>query len=349
MKLRKKDINRVLVIGMAGGLARLTVDHLLKTYPSASVIGVDSRPPGVIFKDDRIQYLQMKYSRTNFEKLFRNHQFDVVLHLGRMTHVSVRPDPDRLDLNLMGSNLILDRCLHFGVKKVVVLSTFHVYGALPDNTVFIQEDAPLRASIRYPELHDVVEMDRIATNWMWKHQKDIQMLVLRPCNIIGPQINNVISRYLKAKFMPIPFDYNPMMQFIHEDDMARIIVDSLRQVPTGVYNIAPDESIPLNVAKKYLGLPTVPTSMFFWSQIAQLVKKSVWPLPNYLIDYLKFSCIIENESLKQYLTAPLTRRSTMQTLAQLLPEGARMLDTSPELSAISTRMKRDHRARAAVS
>ena len=146
MKLRKKDVNRILVVGMAGGLARITVNRLLREYPNANIIGVDSRKPPVIFTDERLQYLQMKYTRTNFEKLFRNHSFDVVLHLGRMTHVSVRPDPDRLDLNMMGSNLILDRCRHFGVKKVIILSTFHVYGALPDNAVFISEDAPLRAS-----------------------------------------------------------------------------------------------------------------------------------------------------------------------------------------------------------
>ena len=46
------------------------------------------------------------------------------------------------------------------------------------NPVFITEDYPLKASIKYPELRDVVEMDQIATNWMWKNQNDIETIVL---------------------------------------------------------------------------------------------------------------------------------------------------------------------------
>lgn len=79
----------------------------------------------------------------------------------------------------MGTNRILDLCERSGVAKVIILSTFHVYGALSDNSIFLGEDAPLRASIRHPELRDVIEMDQICTNWMWKNQKSISTVVLK--------------------------------------------------------------------------------------------------------------------------------------------------------------------------
>ena len=44
----------------------------------------------------------------------------------------------RLNLNIMGTNRILDLSLKFKIKKVIVLSTFHVYGALPDNPTFLK-------------------------------------------------------------------------------------------------------------------------------------------------------------------------------------------------------------------
>lgn len=51
--------------------------------------------------------------------------------------------------------------------------------------MFLKEDAPLRASFKYAELRDVVEMDQMCTNWMWKNQNNIETIVLRPSNIIG--------------------------------------------------------------------------------------------------------------------------------------------------------------------
>ena len=52
------------------------------------------------------------------------------------------------------------------VRRVIVLSTWHVYGAYSDNPVFIKESNLLRLSIKHPDLRDVVEMDQLTTNWI---------------------------------------------------------------------------------------------------------------------------------------------------------------------------------------
>ncbi len=315
--MKESDIKSVLIIGIAGGLAKITAGLLLKSFPNAKIIGVDSRPINPVIRHDNIEYRQMRYTRGNFEKLFRDKEFDAVFHLGRMSHADTSPIgtmEQRLDLNLMGTRRILDLCLKFAIKKVVILSTYHVYGALSDNPVFINEDHPLRASIKYPELRDVVEMDQIATNWMWKNQKDIETIVLRPCTIVGPQIKNTMTRYLVTPYAPVCADFNPMFQFIHEYDMASILRDSLTKLSTGIYNAATDECISLKAAKEILNRPTTPIPSFVLSSTAKLISTSFWRFPRYLIDYLKFACIIDNGLLKSQLGQDAFRYKTREAL-----------------------------------
>ena len=302
-----ENIKKVLIIGMAGGLAKILSGIINRKHPHIEIIGVDSRKIESDVKRDNIKHIQMKYTRGNFEKIFREHNFDIVFHLARLSHASALPSASlaqRLDLNLMGTKRILDLALDYQVKKIVVLSTFHVYGALRDNPTFISEDSPLRASIKYPELRDVVEMDQLATNWLWKNQQDIRTIVLRPCNIIGPQINNTMSQYLTTPYAPIPVDFNPMFQFVHEFDMANILFKSIEQLPTGIYNDAPDETISLKQARKQIGKKSLPVPIFFFEQILKSVNNPLWKFPNYLIDYIKFSCIIDNANLNKYINDP---------------------------------------------
>jgi UDP-glucose 4-epimerase len=309
----------VLVIGAAGGLAQITIGLLSKHYPHLKIVGVDNRTRMPMADRKNVIIHPMNYTRGNFEKLFRDYSFDAVFHLGRLSHSKLNAKyslSERLDLNVMGTNRILDLSLKFNVKKVLILSTFHVYGALADNPIFIREDHPLRASIKHPELRDVTEMDQVATSWMWQHQSEIQTLVLRPCNIIGPQINNSITQYLRASYAPVPIDFNPMFQFIHEFDMARVIVQSVENVPTGIYNIAPEDSIPLKLAREIVGRPSLKVPISLLEPAAMIVKK-LWRFPDYMIDYVKFSCVISSSSLGKHLPQDLYRFKTKEALELL--------------------------------
>jgi UDP-glucose 4-epimerase len=214
----------------------------------------------------------------------------------------------------MGTNRILELCERSGIKKVIILSTFHVYGALPDNSIFLTEDAPLRASMRHPELRDVIEMDQICTNWMWKNQNSISTLVLRPCNIIGTQIQNAMTKFLSGRLALSPMDYNPFFQFIHEFDMAHILYKCLSEVPTGTYNIAGNDFISLREALKVVGTPGVPFPMVLAGSLNSALKKLHIEVPEYLLDYLKFSCLISNQKLQGYLGPQFLRFSIKEAL-----------------------------------
>lgn len=307
---------KILMIGIAGGLAQMTARLILTENPEWQVIGIDSRSVENVPALKGLTTLNLKYSRGNFENLFRTHHFDIVYHLGRISHSSNEQNvlAKRIDLSVMGTNRILELCERSGVKKVVILSTFHVYGALPDNSIFIGEDAPLRASIRHPELRDVIEMDQICTNWMWKNQNSITTIVLRPCNIIGTQIQNAMTKFLSGPVALSPMDYNPFFQFIHEYDMANVLYRSHESLTTGTYNVAGDDFISLREALHVVDTKGIPFPMMLAESLNSALKKFSIEVPEYLLDYLKFSCLISNQELKKQLGPDFLRFSIKEAL-----------------------------------
>jgi UDP-glucose 4-epimerase len=309
-------MKKILFIGIAGGLAQMSARLILMEHPNWEIIGIDSRDVSNVPQLKGLTAIQLKYSRGNFENLFRTHQFDVVYHLGRISHSSNTHNvlAKRIDLSVMGTNRILDLCERSQVKRVVILSTFHVYGALPDNSIFLNEDAPLRASIKHPELRDVIEMDQICTNWMWRHQNTISTVVLRPCNIIGTQIQNAMTRFLAGPIALSPMDYNPYFQFIHEFDMANVLYKALDSIPTGTYNVAGDGFISLREALKIVGTKGIPFPMMLAGGVNHFLKRLSIDVPDYLLDYLKFSCLISNQELKKHLGPDFLRFSIKEAL-----------------------------------
>jgi len=307
---------RVLIIGISGGLAQILAQLILEINPQWYILGVDSRSVKDVPALKGLNAKKIRFSRGNFENLFRDHQFDYVYHLARMSHSSNTQDSitERLELSVMGTNRILDLSLRFNVKKIIVLSTYHVYGALADNSIFLKEDAPLKASMKYPELRDVVEMDQICTTWMWKYQNQIDSVVLRPCNIVGNRISNTMSRFLVSHLALKPVDYNPVFQFIHEFDMARVLYHAIEELPTGIYNVATDEFITLRDALKTIGTNGIPFPLSMISVLNHVLKVAKLDVPEYLIDYLKYSCLIDNSLLKKHLGDQFFRFQMNETL-----------------------------------
>lgn len=311
--------HKILIIGIAGGLAQMTARLILTENPEWEIVGIDSRDISKVPPLKGLTSVQLKYSRGNFENLFRSHEFQSVYHLGRISHSSNTHNvlAKRIELSVMGTNRILDLCERSGVKKVIILSTFHVYGALPDNSIFLNEEAPLKASMRHPELRDVVEMDQICTSWMWKNQNNISTVVLRPCNIIGTQIQNAMTKFLAGPIALSPMDYNPFFQFIHEFDMAQVLYRVLQEVPTGTYNVAGSDFISLREALDFVGTKGIPFPMVLAGGLNSMLKKFNIEFPDYLLDYLKFSCLVSNKELTKHLGTSYLRFSIREALEMI--------------------------------
>jgi len=87
-------------------------------------------------------------------------------------------------------------------------------------------------------------------------------------------------------------------------------------VKTGIYNVAPEETITLKEAKELVAHSYVPFPVSILSPVAKIVKK-LWTFPDYLIDYIKYPCIIDGRELMRNLPDVELRFTTKQALKLL--------------------------------
>jgi UDP-glucose 4-epimerase len=184
------------------------------------------------------------------------------------------------------------------VKKVIVVSTFHVYGAHQHNHLHITEDDPLRASQIFPELSDAVELDNVSTTFLLKY-REVQTMVLRPVNIIGPRINNQITKLLRADHCPFLLGYDPLQQFIHENDFAEAIRLCLRGTHAGIYNVAGEGVVPYLRSIRFAGSKPFPVPNFLAYRLVGLMKQFNFNFPKHLVDYFKYPTIISDASFRR--------------------------------------------------
>jgi UDP-glucose 4-epimerase len=278
----------VLITGFAGGLAQRTARCLLGK--GREVVGVDYRPapalPGVTL-------YRASYNKTAIEDVFRKHSIESVLHLGRVGNLSEEMEK-RFELNVIGTQKILKLCLTHGVRSLVVLSTFHIYGAHPKNHTPISEDDPLRAGPEFPEIADAIQLDNMATTWIYRHP-EVSVSVLRPVNVVGPTIRNTMSTFLRLARVPYLAGFNPMTQFIHEDDLAGAIVAAMEGSARGVYNVAGGDAVPWRTALDIIGAKTFPLP----SSLVKLYLRTFSDFPEYLVNFFKYPCVLTDRSFRE--------------------------------------------------
>jgi UDP-glucose 4-epimerase len=278
---------RVLITGLSGSLSQLVADRLLEE--GHEVIGVDYRPkkPGT---PRAITFYQANYNKRLIEDVFRRHQPEWVLHLGRVGNLKTTANK-RFDLNVVGSAKIMELSVQYGVDRLVVMSTFHIYGAHAANHIPIFEDEPLRAGQGFPQLADAVQADSQALTWVYRHRK-LRTVVLRPTNIVGPHIQNAISTYLRSGTQAYLLGYSPMWQFVHELDMVDAILLAAKGKEVGVFNVAGRGEIPLIRALSLTGATLIPVPAPIAFAILQL--GGGFTIPPYFLDFFKYPCIVSD-------------------------------------------------------
>lgn len=249
-------MEKVLITGIAGGQGRLVARRLMETHDVCGVDVADWRghPQGI--RTHRVDLRKRK-----FEDVFRTEKPKTVIHMGFIRHFR-EDDEERHDVNVRGTKQLLDHCVKHGVEKLIVMSSGYVYGAFPENPYFIDEEAPLSASRNYPEIRDLIEVDTIASAFIWKYP-EIRTCVLRPVSTLGGNTHSFASAYLRQRRVPTVLGFNPMMQFIHEADVTEAIVLALEHGLRGVYNVVGPGEVPLHTAIHETGGSAMPMLDFF--------------------------------------------------------------------------------------
>ncbi|TAM10641.1 MAG: NAD-dependent epimerase/dehydratase family protein [Nevskiaceae bacterium] len=278
----------VLVTGAGGSLAQRVIARL---HPHHNVVAADFRRR-VETDADIPSYLVQLYKRT-FEDVFAAHKIDAVIHIGRM-FPHERNRAQRYNANVMGTRRLFDLCRKYQVGQVIVHSTYFVYGATAWNPALIDEDAPLKASEVTQDLVDSVELESLANIQLWRHP-ELHVTVLRPCNVLGPDVRNSLSILLSNRFAPVLLGFAPLMQFVHVDDMAEAIVLAFEKNHPGIYNVAPADYIPYPDAVRECGchrVPVLSVPPLLPRAISRVLNSNVF-FPPYLINYFKYPVILD--------------------------------------------------------
>ena len=306
------DLPRAVAItGIAGNLGKALAKLL---HTETRIVGIDRRPFREKPKD--LEHHQVDIRKKRVEEAFRRGRVEALIHLGIM-HDPRMPQSEAHSFNVVGTQKILDLCVRHGVRKVVVLSSANVYGPLPGNPNFLPEETPLMAAAHFSEMSDLIEVDMYAQSFMWKHP-EVETVILRPVNIVGPTVRNAPSNYLRLERPITVLGFDPMVQLIHQEDVCRALALALRPGARGIYNVTGPGEVPLSAVFAELGRRPVPVPHFL---VRPLVKRlfdaRLSSFPPGEVDHIQYLCAVDGSRFVRDLGfAP--RHSLRETIRSVL-------------------------------
>jgi UDP-glucose 4-epimerase len=286
-------MKKLLITGISGGQGRLVSRRVGGTW---GVTGVDRIPWEGAPEDLSVHVVDLRKSR--FDNVFRVEKPDAVVHLAFVRHF--RGDPEvRHEVNVAGTQRLLENCAEHGVKQLVVLSSSYVYGAMPENPRYIREGHPLNVSRTFPEIRDLAEVEGLVGTFMWRYP-EIATAILRPVNTLGYYGHSAVGRYMRLDTVPTVIGFDPMMQFIHEEDVAEAIVTTLDHNLRGVYNVEGPGAVPLTTALEAVGARTLalPDPVVHFT-ISSLFRLGLYQFPPSAIDFIKYACTVSGERFRE--------------------------------------------------
>jgi UDP-glucose 4-epimerase len=129
----------------------------------------------------------------------------------------------------------------------------------------------------------------------------VTVSLLRFANVLGTDIVTPISTALSLPMTPAIFGFDPLMQFVEEDDVVRSIEFVLARELPGVYNVAGDGRLPWSEVASISGrriapvLPPVLTSL----AASPLSRFNILDLSPELLDLLRYGRGADNRRLKR--------------------------------------------------
>ena len=282
-------MEKVLITGIAGGQGRLLARRLLENFEVCGVdrVGWEGHPRGV-----EVHVVDLR--KKKFEDVIRHELPTAIVHMGMVRHFR-GSQRLRHDVNVRGTKQLLDHCVHHGVQQLVVMSSSYVYGAFPENPYFMDEDSPLSASRSYPEIRDLVEVDTLASAFLWRYPH-IRTCVLRPVNVLGYYVHSMIGGYLRQRRVPTVMGFDPMMQFVHEEDLSEAIALALEHRLQGVFNVTGPGEVPFLTAIRETGGNPLPLPEPVMRPLFErLFRWGLAPYPPGALDYLKYPVTVSGE------------------------------------------------------
>jgi nucleoside-diphosphate-sugar epimerase len=327
----------IAITGVGGLLGRALVTELSRRDAVDRIIGLDVTDPqlGATATDVELRLLDVRDPR----------MVDALAGVDVLVHLAFQMDPIRdLDemrsINLDGTRNVLEAARAARLGRVVYLSSVVAYGAHADNDVPLTEASPLRGTPGFP----YAEHKRDVETWLWPWHaagEGPALTVLRSSAVLGPGVQNFITRLLELPVLPVIDGRLPPLQFVHLDDVVGAIAHVIEHELDGVFNVAPDGWLE---HERIVGLITRGTVEVSASLLERLVDRSlrlgVGELPPAIVELFRHPWVLANERLRATGWAP--QRTNEEALLEAV------LEHAPYYALGRFRLRRDRLRIAAV-
>ncbi|MCP4714004.1 MAG: NAD-dependent epimerase/dehydratase family protein [Deltaproteobacteria bacterium] len=199
------------------------------------IIGIDIRPPEI--RSAKLTFYSCDIRSPEVCEIIDREKVDTIAHLAFVLS-STRNKQQQYDIDVNGSRNVIEAVRRSRVTRVVLASSTSVYGVHADNPNPIGEDSPRRPNPDNAYAVHKVEVEDLFFR-LAGEKKEVTVTVFRPCMILGPHMDNLISRCAwQAPQIAGVIGYNPQLQFVHEDDVVNAFSAAILQEMPGTYNLA---------------------------------------------------------------------------------------------------------------
>jgi UDP-glucose 4-epimerase len=282
---------KVLVPGIAGRLGKVLATKLIDL--GHDVIGIDRRP----FRDAPagVEMHELDIRKRAAEDVFRRVRPNAVVHMATVTHLVVQSE-DRYRINLGGTRAVFEHSAAYGVEHVVFVGRHTYYGAAADSPLFHTEDEPPMGLASFPELADLVAADLYAGSALWRYPSFVTS-VLRMVYTLGSTGHGTLATFLRGARVPTILGYDPLFQFMHEEDVASALATTLDKRPRGVFNVAGPQPVPLSVVIRETGRTNVPLPEIVLN--TALGRFGLPKLPPGALEHIKYPVTVDARAFRE--------------------------------------------------
>lgn len=292
-------MNTIAITGASGYLGQRIIAKLEKEPECEKIIGIARRKLSHSFK--KLDYHRSDVRNPSIANLFKKNGVDTLIHLAFVVN-PIHDLKKMHSINVDGTKNVLRAAKISGIKRILLTSSTMAYGAWPDNPL-LTEESPLRGHPTYYYNRDKVEIEQICQAFKRKNP-DILFNIIRPCLVLGPNVNHLYSRIIDWPILPLIDGNNPPMQFIHEDDVARAYLAILKESVEGTFNIVGKGTLKWKEVIEISGGTALTIPSFPIYPIVNALWKLRVPLlefPADILDFIKYPWVASGEKAEREL------------------------------------------------
>ncbi len=283
---------RVFITGCSGYLAQRLIEACRQVPRIEWLGGMDVRAPK---ETEGFHFFQMDVRSSGIASLLLEHRIDTIVHLAWVFNPTHEPELE-YEVDVVGSKNVFEAAAKANIPYVIYLSSTTAYGPHADNPPLFDESYPRRGHPGYLYAKYKAEVDHIALEFRERYP-EMRTFIIRACIVLGPNTRNVVTKMTEMPVMVGIQGYDPPMQFVHEQDIRRLLAWAVQKEPVGIFNVAGHGTILFsrlvnNLQRKAAWLPAwlvYPALGFLW-------KLRLLPFPPSILDFIRYPWVADTSA-----------------------------------------------------